>query len=57
MMVNGVAEMPGPWTIWFNSCDFDGGGMVEDELKETAWTHASPCGHCHTDNRPQNTPW
>jgi len=46
MLVNGVAEMPGPWTIWFNSCDF-GDKPADDELKETAWNHASPCGHCH----------
>ena len=47
MLVNGVAQMPGPWTIWFNSCDFDGTGSTDDELKETAWAHASKCGHCH----------
>ena len=47
MLVNGTPQMPGPWTIWFNSCDFDDNGSTDDELKETTWTHASKCGHCH----------
>lgn len=47
MLVNGAAEMPGPWTVWFNSCDFDGVGPADSETKETAWAHASPCGRCH----------
>ena len=46
MLVNGSAQFPGPWTIWFNSCDF-GGGSADDELKEIVWAHASPCGRCH----------
>ena len=46
MLVNGAPDCPGPWTIWFNSCDF-GDKPADDELKETAWNHASPCGHCH----------
>jgi len=44
IIVNGAEEFPGPWTIWFNSCDFFGG--ADDELKEAAWAHASPCGKC-----------
>ena len=47
MLVNGAADMPGPWTIWFNSCDFNGEDSVSEDLKETAWAHASPCGKCH----------
>lgn len=47
MLVNGAAQMPGPWTIWFNSCDFQESGLTDDELKETAWAHANACGHCH----------
>ena len=46
MLVNGTEQMPGPWTIWFNSCDFDS-SLADDELKETAWAHTSKCGHCH----------
>ncbi len=46
ILVNGAEQMPGPWTVWFNSCDF-GGGAADDELKETAWAHTSKCGHCH----------
>ena len=45
ILVNGVAEIPGPWTVWFNSCDFGDNGSVDDDLKETAWAHASICGH------------
>lgn len=47
MLVNGVEQMPGPWTIWFNSCDFGGSEPADDELKEATWSHASNCGHCH----------
>jgi len=45
MLVNGSPQFPGPWTLWFNSCEFD--GPVDDELMETVWAHASPCGKCH----------
>ncbi|MCL2463412.1 MAG: hypothetical protein FWF44_12155 [Defluviitaleaceae bacterium] len=45
ILVNGEPQMPGPWTVWFNSCDFDGRGPVDDDLKETAWAHASICGN------------
>jgi len=47
LMVNGESQMPGPWTLWFNSCEFSNEDAADDELKETAWTHASPCGQCH----------
>ena len=47
MLVNGAAQMPGPWTIWFNSCDFYESDSTDDELKETAWTHVNVCGDCH----------
>ncbi len=46
MLVNGAEQMPGPWTVWFNSCDF-GGDPADDELKETAWAYTSKCEHCH----------
>ena len=47
MLVNGAPDCPGPWTMWFNSCDFGDGGNINDDLKETVWAHASPCGKCH----------
>ncbi len=47
MVINGAADFPGPWTVWLNSCDFDDGALADDELKETAWAHASDCGRCH----------
>lgn len=46
MMVNGEEKMPGPWTFWFNACDF-GEEPAEDALKESVWAHVSPCGQCH----------
>ncbi|MCL2433959.1 MAG: hypothetical protein FWD16_05515 [Clostridia bacterium] len=48
LMINGSDEFPGPWTFWFNSCDF-GNAPVSDVMKQTAWDHASPCGRekCH----------
>ena len=45
ILVNGADEMPGPWTVWFNSCEFGDGDGVSDDVKETAWEHASICGH------------
>jgi len=47
MLVNGNEKIPGPWTIWFNSCDFDETSFISDELKEATWTHASKCGKCN----------
>lgn len=45
ILVNGAEEAPGPWTIWFNSCDFDDSRPVDEAVKETAWAHACICGH------------
>ena len=45
MMINGEPDMPGPWTFWFNSCDFGGGETADVELKETAWAHSSVCAN------------
>ena len=45
IIADGSAQMPGPWTIWFNSCDFEDGGADDDDLKQTAWEHASICGN------------
>jgi len=47
LMINGEKNMPGPWTFWFNSCIFNENDEINEELKETAWTHASKCGRCH----------
>ena len=47
MIISNDVQMPAPWVIWFNSCDFDCGDAVDDKIKETAWSHASQCGHCH----------
>lgn len=47
LLVNGAPQMPGPWTFWFNSCDFGSDDPADDELKETVWAHASNCGRCH----------
>ena len=45
ILVNGAEQFPGPWTIWFNSCEFGDGSDADYDLKETAWTHASICGN------------
>ena len=50
LIVNGLVDdndMPGPWTFWFNSCDFTDSDNISSEIKETAWSHVSPCGKCH----------
>ena len=45
ILVNGAEEMPGPWTVWFNTCDFDESAPADDAVKETAWAHASICAN------------
>jgi hypothetical protein len=45
--INGDKNCPGPWTFWFNSCDFDGSDLADDEFKNAIWAFASPCGRCH----------
>ena len=47
LMVNGSDEFPGPWTFWFNTCDFKDSDIISDEIKEAAWSNVSPCGRCH----------
>jgi len=43
---NGDAGGVGPWTFWFNSCDFDGSDSADDEFKNAIWAFASPCRKC-----------
>lgn len=45
--ISGGSEFPGPWTFWFNSCDFEDDGAVDDNVKETAWNNVGNCGKCH----------
>lgn len=45
ILVNGAEQFPGPWTVWFNTCEFGGADAADDELKEVAWSHASICGN------------
>lgn len=45
--IDGNENCPGPWTFWFNSCDFDGSDLADDEFKNAIWAFASPCGRCH----------
>ena len=44
---NGDEQGLGPWTFWFNSCDFEGSDSADDEFKNAIWAFASPCGKCH----------
>jgi len=45
------SEFPGPWTLWFNSCEFGSGESVSDDLKEAAWNHASICGNFFSNGK------
>jgi hypothetical protein len=49
LYVSGEENCPGPWTFWFNSCDFEGSDSADDEFKNAIWAFASPCGRC-SDN-------
>ena len=51
ILVNGAQEMPGPWTVWFNSCEFGEDCAADDAVKQTAWEHASICGHFETGGK------
>ena len=50
IIVDGAEQIPGPWTVWFNTCDFDDDG-ADNSLKETAWSHASVCAHFATNGK------
>ena len=43
---NGDVSGVGPWTFWFNACDFDCSDAADDEFKNAIWSFASPCGRC-----------
>jgi len=45
--INGGDDGTGPWTFWFNECDFDGSSSMDEEFKNAIWAFASPCGKCH----------
>jgi len=47
LLINGDANCPGPWTFWFNSCDFEGSDSADDEFKNAIWSFVSPCGRCN----------
>jgi len=47
LYISGAENCPGPWTFWFNSCDFNGSDSSDDEFKNAIWAFASPCGKCH----------
>ena len=44
-MMGSEDQWHGPWTFWFNSCDFE--DTADDTLKETALAHVNLCGKCH----------
>jgi len=46
LFINGGENCPGPWTFWFNSCDFEGSDLADDDFKNAIWAFASPCGKC-----------
>ena len=45
--INGDKKCPGPWTFWFNSCDFDGSDAADEAFKNAIWAFASPCQRCN----------
>ena len=47
LFINGDENCPGPWTFWFNSCDFENSDSADDEFKNAIWAFASPCGRCN----------
>ena len=47
LLINGDENIPGPWTFWFNSCDFEGSDSTDDEFKNAIWAYASPCAKCN----------
>ncbi len=47
LLVNGAAQVPGPWTLWLNSCEFGDTGPVDEDIKACVWAHVNPCGKCH----------
>jgi len=47
LLINGDENFPGPWTFWFNSCDFEGSKNVDEEFKNAIWAFTSPCGKCN----------
>ena len=49
LLINGVDDFPGPWTLWFNTCDFGESDLIDSELKETIWANVSYCAKCHPD--------
>jgi len=48
MMVNGSDDFPGPWTIWVeaNNLGEHSKTPADENIKEFAWSHVSPCGSC-----------
>jgi len=53
LSINGETECPGPWTFWFNSCDFAGSGDVDEAFKNAVWAFTSSCVRCANDNWEQ----
>lgn len=45
VIINGAEQVDEPWIVWFNFCDFGCGEAVDEDVKETAWAHASICGN------------
>jgi len=57
IIINGLDDFPGPWTIWMEA---DGLGEhleapVDEDIKEFAWFHVSPCGSCGGECTPGNS--
>ena len=47
IVITGSDDFPGPWTMWLEANNLgESGAPVDEDVKEFAWTHVSPCGSC-----------
>ena len=48
IVVTGSDDFPGPWTMWMEADNLGEGleTLADENLKEFAWSHVSPCGNC-----------
>ena len=54
IVINGSEDFPGPWTMWMevNNIGEHLENPIDEQIKEFAWAHVSPCGSCGGDCSP-----
>ena len=56
IVVTGGEDFPGPWAMWLMAENIgEHTQNTEDDIKEFAWSHVSPCGSCGGDCSPGTT--